>query len=114
MIEPEMAFYDLNDNMDLAEDFLKYLIKYALDHCMDDLKFLSARLQEEEKTKKAEERSMELIEKLNFVLTHDFERLSYTEAVEILKNSPKAIAPSSPSNCPLTVKLVALPKKSCL
>lgn len=87
MIEPEMAFYDLNDNMDLAEDFLKYLIKYALDHCMDDLKFLSARLQEEEKTKKAEERSMELIEKLNFVLTHDFERLSYTEAVEILKNS---------------------------
>ena len=87
MIEPEMAFYDLNDNMDLAEDFLKYLIKYALDHCMDDLKFLSARLQEEEKTKKAEERSMELIEKLNFVLTHDFERVSYTEAVEILKNS---------------------------
>ena len=87
MIEPEMAFYDLNDNMDLAEDFLKYLIKYALDHCMDDLKFLSARLQEEEKTKKAEERSMELIEKLNFVLTHDFERLSYPEAVEIQKNS---------------------------
>lgn len=87
MIEPEMAFHDLDDNMDLAEDFLKYLIKYALDHCMDDLKFLSTRLQEEEKTKKAEERSMELIEKLNFVLTHDFERLSYTEAVEILKNS---------------------------
>jgi len=87
MIEPEMAFYDLDDNMDLAEDFLKYLIRYALDHCMDDLKFLSLRLQEEEKTKKAEERSMELIEKLNFVLTHDFERVSYTEAVEILKKS---------------------------
>lgn len=70
MIEPEAAFYDLNDNMDLAEDFLKYLIRYALEHCMDDLKFLSARLQEEEKNKKADERSMELIEKLNFVLTH--------------------------------------------
>lgn len=87
MIEPEMAFHDLKDNMDLAEDFLKYLIRYALDHCMDDLKFLSARLQEEEKNKKAEERSMELIEKLNFILTHDFERVTYTEAIEILKNS---------------------------
>lgn len=87
MIEPEMAFYDLNDNMDLAEDFLKYLIRYALEHCMDDLKFLSTRLQEEEKNKKADERSMELIEKLNFILTHDFERVSYTEAVEILMNS---------------------------
>lgn len=87
MIEPEMAFYDLDDNMDLAEDFLKYLIRYALEHCMDDLKFLSARLREEEKDKKAEDRSMELIEKLNFVLTHPFERVTYTEAVEILKNS---------------------------
>ena len=76
MIEPEAAFYDLDDNMDLAEDFLKYLIRYALDNCMDDLKFLSARQQEEEKNKKAEERSMELIEKL-----------TYTEAIEILKNS---------------------------
>ena len=72
MIEPEAAFYDLDDNMDLAEDFLKYL---------------SARQQEEEKNKKAEERSMELIEKLNFVLTHSFERVTYTEAIEILKNS---------------------------
>lgn len=87
MIEPEMAFYDLKDNMDLAEDFLKYLIRYALEHCMDDLKFLSARLQEEEKNKKAEDRSMELIEKLNFVLTHEFERLTYTEAIDILMNS---------------------------
>ena len=52
MIEPEAAFYDLNDNMDLAEDFLKYLIRYALDNCMDDLKFLSARLQEEEKIRR--------------------------------------------------------------
>ena len=90
MIEPEAAFYDLDDNMDLAEDFLKYLIRYALDNCMDDLKFLSARQQEEEKNKKAEERSMELIEKLNFVLTHSFERVTYTEAIEILeKNNDK-------------------------
>ena len=87
MIEPEVAFYELEDNMELAEDFLKYLIRYALDNCMDDLKFLSARQQEEEKNKKAEERSMELIEKLNFVLTHSFERVTYTEAIEILKNS---------------------------
>lgn len=87
MVEPEVAFNDLKDNMDLAEDFLKYLIRYALEHCMDDLKFLSARLQEEEKGKKEEDRSMELIEKLNFVLTHDFVRISYTEAVDILMNS---------------------------
>ena len=87
MIEPEAAFFELEDNMELAEDFLKYLIRYALDNCMDDLKFLSARQQEEEKNKKAEERSMELIEKLNFVLTHSFERVTYTEAIEILKNS---------------------------
>ena len=95
MIEPEAAFYDLEDNMDLAEDFLKYLIRYALDNCMEDLKFLSARLQEEEKNKKAEERSMELIEKLNFVLTHDFERVAYTDAIEIkpviLTGYPKEI-----------------------
>lgn len=87
MIEPEMAFYDLDDNMDLAEDFLKYLIRYALENCMEDLKFLSLRLQEEEKNKKAEERSMELIEKLQFILNNDFVRITYTEAVEILQNS---------------------------
>jgi len=87
MIEPEMAFYDLDDNMDLAEEFLKYLIKYALDNCMDDLKFLSKRLQDEEKNKKADERSMELIEKLQFVLENDFVRLTYTEAINVLKNS---------------------------
>ena len=87
MIEPEMAFYDLNDNMDLAEEFLKYLIRYALDNCMDDLKFLSTRLQEEEKNKKADERSMELIEKLQFVTANDFIRLQYAEAIEILRNS---------------------------
>lgn len=87
MIEPEVAFYDIHDNMDLAEDFLKYLIRYALDHCMDDLQFLSKRQQEEEKDKKAEDRSMELIEKLEFVLANDFERISYTQAIDILKNS---------------------------
>jgi len=86
MIEPEMAFYDLKDNMDLAEEFLKYMIKYALDNCMSDLEFLSKRLQEEEKGKKADERSMELIEKLRFVLEDDFVRLTYTEAIDILRN----------------------------
>ena len=87
MIEPEMAFYDLTDNMDLAEDFLKYLIRYALDHCIDDLKFLSERLQNEEKDKPQDQRSMELIEKLNFVVSNDFVRCTYTEAIDILKNS---------------------------
>jgi asparaginyl-tRNA synthetase len=87
MIEPEVAFNDINDNMDLAEDMLKYLIQYALDNCMDDLLFLSKRLQEEEKNKKADQRSMELIEKLKFVLENPFERVSYTRAIEILMNS---------------------------
>ncbi len=95
MIEPEVAFNDLEDNMDLAEDFLKYLIRYALEHCMDDLLFLSKRLQEEEKDKKAEERSMELIEKLQFVLNHDFERVTYTEAIDILKTASKIRTVSS-------------------
>lgn len=87
MIEPEMAFYELKDNMDLAEEFLKFLIRYALDHCMDDLKFLSNRLQQEEKNKPEDQRSMELIEKLQFVLTNDFVRCTYTEAIDILRNS---------------------------
>ncbi|MDQ1772886.1 asparagine--tRNA ligase [Labilibaculum sp. A4] len=87
MIEPEMAFYDITDNMDLAEEFLKYMIKYALDNCMEDLEFLSKRLKEEEKGKKADEQSMELIEKLKFVLENDFVRLTYTEAIDILRNS---------------------------
>lgn len=87
MIEPEMAFYDLKDNMDLAEDFLKSLIRYALDHCMDDLKFLAERLSEEEKSKPQDQRSMDLIEKLEFVLKNDFVRITYTEAIDILKNS---------------------------
>ncbi|MBN2484906.1 MAG: asparagine--tRNA ligase [Bacteroidales bacterium] len=87
MIEPEMAFYELKDNMDLAEEFLKYLIKYALDNCFDDLQFLSNRQQEEEKGKPQDQRSMELIEKLKFILENDFVRLTYTEAIEILENS---------------------------
>jgi len=87
MIEPEMAFYELADNMDLAEEFLKYLIKYALENCMDDLRFLSNRLQQEEKDKPQDQRSMELIEKLQFVLDNDFVRCTYTEAIDILKSS---------------------------
>ncbi len=87
MIEPEMAFYELDDNMDLAEEFLKYLLRYALDNCMDDLVFLSNRLQEEEKSKPQDQHSMELIEKLKFVLENDFVRLTYTEAIAILENS---------------------------
>jgi asparaginyl-tRNA synthetase len=87
MIEPEMAFYDLDDNMDLAEEMLKYVISYALDNCMDDLEFLSKRQQDEEKNKKADDRSMELIGKLQFVLAEPFVRLPYTEAIRILKNS---------------------------
>jgi len=87
MIEPEMAFNDINDDMDLAEDMLKYVIQYALDNCMDDLEFLSKRLQDEEKNKKADQRSMELIEKLRFVIENPFARISYTEAIDILRNS---------------------------
>jgi asparaginyl-tRNA synthetase len=88
MIEPEVAFNDLNDNMDLAEDFIQYVIKYTMDKCQDDLKFLESRLAEEEKQKPQAERSeMSLLEKLNFVLENNFKRVSYTEAIEILRDS---------------------------
>ncbi len=87
MIEPEIAFADINDDMDIAEEFLKYLIQYALDHCREDLEFLQERLIQEEKSKPESERSMPLIEKLQFVLANDFQRLTYTEAIDILKNS---------------------------
>ncbi len=87
MIEPEMAFYDLKDNMDLAEEFLKSLIKYALENCVDDLQFLAGRLQQEEKSKPQNQRSIDLIEKLEFVLNNDFIRITYTEAIDILRNS---------------------------
>src|SRR3712207_1095031 len=75
MIEPEMAFYDLNDNMDLAEEFLKYLVMYALNNCKDDLQFLNDMYDKE------------LLNRLNFVVTNSFERLEYTQAVEILKSA---------------------------
>lgn len=88
MIEPEVAFNDLDDNMDLAEDFIQYVIKYALDKCQDDLKFLETRLLDEEKSKPLAERSeMALLEKLNFVLENNFKRVSYTEAIDILRES---------------------------
>lgn len=88
MIEPEMAFYELDDNMDLAEDLLKYVIKYALDTCPEEIELLNNRLLEEEKSKPQNQRSeMSLIEKLNFVIENDFERVTYTEAIEILKRS---------------------------
>jgi asparaginyl-tRNA synthetase len=88
MIEPEVAFNNLDDNMDLAEDFIQYVIKYALDNCKDDLKFLEARLLDEEKSKPQADRSeMALLEKLNFVLENNFKRVSYTEAIDILRDS---------------------------
>lgn len=88
MIEPEVAFNDLDDNMDLAEDFIKYVVKYTVDKCGDDLKFLESRLADEEKQKPQAERSeMTLLEKLNFVMNNDFKRVSYTEAIDILRDS---------------------------
>ena len=87
MIEPEMAFFDLEMNMNLAEDFLKYTIKYVLDNCRPDLEFLDKRFADEQKTKPQNERSEQgLLEKLEFVVKNDFVRLSYTEAIEILRN----------------------------
>lgn len=88
MIEPEMAFYDLNDNMDLAEELLKYVISYALENCDDELEFLNSRLAEEEKLKPQAERSeLDLLSKLKFCLDNNFERITYTEAIQILRNS---------------------------
>ncbi|MCB0665232.1 MAG: asparagine--tRNA ligase [Saprospiraceae bacterium] len=88
MIEPEVAFNDLDDNMDLAEAMLQYVIKDALEHCADDLAFLSDRLLEEEKNKPQDQRSeMSLIERLQFVVNNTFERLTYTEAIDVLMNS---------------------------
>ncbi len=88
MIEPEMAFYDLEDNMDLAEELLKYVIRYALNHCPDEIEFLRNRLLDEEKAKPQQQRSeLDLVEKLRFVVDNEFERITYTEAIEILRNS---------------------------
>ena len=88
MIEPEMAFFDLDDNMDLAEKFIKSVLRYVLENCQEDLAFLDERYSKEESTKPKQERSeMGLLEKINFVVDNDFKRLSYTEAIEILRNS---------------------------
>jgi asparaginyl-tRNA synthetase len=88
MIEPEMAFYDIHDNMDLAEELLKYVIRQALERCPDEIEFLKNRSLEEEKQKPLADRSeMDLVEKLKFILENDFERITYTEAVDILKRS---------------------------
>jgi asparaginyl-tRNA synthetase len=88
MIEPEVAFADLTDNMDLAEEMLKYCTKYALENCREDLNFLAERFANEEKEKpQADRQELGLIEKLEFVLANPFERLDYTQAIEILKES---------------------------
>mgnify|MGYP003440164769 FL=1 len=88
MMEPEMAFYNLDDNMDLAEELLKYVIQCAIKNCPDELEFLKDRLLEEEKQKPQGERSeLDLLAKLNFCLENNFERLTYTEAIDILKKS---------------------------
>lgn len=88
MIEPEVAFNNLEDNIDLAENFLKYVIKYVLDNCKDDLEFLDKRFEEEQKQKPEKDRAKEgLIEKLENVISKRFKRVSYTEAIEILMNS---------------------------
>ncbi|OQP61606.1 asparagine--tRNA ligase [Niastella populi] len=89
MIEPEMAFYDIEDNMNLAEEFIKYLIRYVMENNREDLEFLAQRLAEEEKQLPQDKRSeMGLIEKLEFVMNNSFERITYTEAIDILLNSP--------------------------
>jgi len=89
MIEPEVAFNDINDNMDLAEDFIRYVIAYALEHNREDLEFLAQRLVDEERQKPQAERSdMALIEKLELVLNNKFERITYTDAINILLESP--------------------------
>jgi asparaginyl-tRNA synthetase len=88
MIEPEMAFYDLTDNMVLAQEFLQYLVKYALENCMEDLEFLDKRATEEDAAKPQDQRNeLSLLQRLKFVMENDFERVSYTEAIEILRNS---------------------------
>ena len=88
MIEPEVAFYDLDQNMNLAEDFIKYVVNYAIENCKDDLEFLEQRLLQEEKSKPQAERSeMSLRDKLAFIGENNFKRVSYTEAIDILRNS---------------------------
>ncbi len=88
MVEPEVAFNDLNDNMDLAEEMLKYICQYVMTNCADDLAFLNERDKNEQLTKPTAERNeMTLLERLEFVINNDFKRITYTEAVDILMNS---------------------------
>ena len=88
MIEPEMAFYDLNDNMDLAEKFITSVLKHILSTCEKDLEFLDNRFNKEERSKPQQQRSaMGLLEKIKFVVDNDFKRVSYTKAIDILRNS---------------------------
>jgi len=88
MIEPEMAFYDLIDNMNLAEKFITSVLKDVMKNCFEDLKYLDYRLaKEDEKKPKIERNTIGLIDRINFVINNDFKRISYTEAFEILRNS---------------------------
>ncbi len=88
MVEPEMAFYDLDDSMELAEELVKYLVNFARTNCQEDLGFLDKRLADEEKQKpQIERQELGLLEQLKFVVENDFIRLTYTEAIDILKNS---------------------------
>jgi asparaginyl-tRNA synthetase len=88
MIEPEMAFYDLNDNMDLAEEFIQNVIKHTYEKCKDDIVFLSDRLEKEEISKPKDQRSeLSLIKRIEFVINNNFKRVTYSEAFEILRNS---------------------------
>ena len=88
MVEPEVAFNNLEDNIDLAEDFLKFVINYVLENCKDDLEFLDKRFAEEQKQKPEKDRASEgLMEKLRNVIEKRFKRVSYTEAIDILRLS---------------------------
>ena len=90
MIEPEMAFFNLEDNINLAEKFVKYILKFVIENCIDDLSFLEERLYKEEKNKPKNERNeLKLTNKLKFVIDNEFERISYSNAFEILKNCSK-------------------------
>ena len=90
MIEPEMAFFNLEDNINLAEKFVKYILSFVIENCIDDLSFLEERLYNEEKNKPKNERNeLKLTDKLKFVIDNEFERISYSNAFEILKNCSK-------------------------
>ena len=106
MIEPEMAFYDLEDNMNLAEEFIKYIIKHVIDNNKEDLEFLAQRLAEEEKQLPQDKRNeMGLIEKLEFILNNNFERISYTEAIEYLKRVITIRKRNSPTSSKVGVSI---------